>query len=332
MWSIKKSKPITQEEGLKKAFITKLIGGLYTFKDVETKQNLEGYARGKLRMMRLEKDSSFLKQNTKKTKKDIQTTALSPKVGDYIDYDTIDGKHVIINIYPRKNEMQRPDVANIDQVLLVFSCVKPAFSFTLLDKFLSIIEQNGLKPILVVSKIDLITKDELESLQTRLKYYQQYYASYYVNSKERIGIDVLTHIFKDKLTVLAGQTGVGKSTLMNALLPELKLKTQEISKALGRGKHTTRHSQVYEFNEGYLADTPGFSKIDFDYFDETMLRIYFVDFLEHSAACKFSNKCLHMKEPGCQIKKMVDEGVIPISRYESYQSFFEEIKNKKAKY
>ncbi len=315
-----------------KGYVIKLIGGLYTIVDIETKEKMDATARGKLRYVRLTADNDFLKQTGKKTKKDIKMQAISPKVGDYVLYEIVDGKAMIEEVLPRKNELSRPDVTNIDQVLLVFSCVRPDFSFQLLDKFLVILEQNNLTPVIIVSKIDLIDPQALDILKTQMTYYQTYYDVYYVNSKQRIGFDVLQSIFKDKLTVLAGQTGVGKSTLMNALLPELNLKTQEISDALGRGKHTTRHAEAYIFNEGYIADTPGFSKIELEGYDFTEIKENFIDFNAYSHLCKFKNQCHHLTEPGCHIKEMVSQNLILPTRYESYVSFVNEIKNKKVKY
>lgn len=310
----------------------KLIGGLYTIHDFETKEVLTATARGKLRAMRLTADNDFLKTVGKKTKKDIKIQAVSPKVGDYVMYEMVDDKAMIADVLPRRNELIRPDVANIDQVLLVFSCIRPDFSFQLLDKFLLILEQNKLRPVLVVSKIDLIQAVELKKLQEKLKYYETYYEVYYVNSKQRIGFDVLTTIFADKLTVLAGQTGVGKSTLMNALLPHLNLKTQEISDALGRGKHTTRHSELYEFGGGFIADTPGFSKIELEDYDFEAIKQGFIDFGLVAHECRFGTKCNHLTEPGCKVKDDVESGEILKSRYESYIAFVQEIKNKKVRY
>lgn len=315
-----------------KALITKLIGGLYSFKDLETDITYEGYARGKFRKTRVEKDSTFNKNLTKKTKKDVKDIVLSPKVGDLVEYEFTSDQYMITEVLERRNELIRPDVSNVDQVLLVFSCIRPDFSFNLLDKFLVILSYHELRPVLVVSKIDLIEEEKLVSLQKDLLAYEKYYDIYYVNSKQRIGFDVLQTIFKDKITVLAGQTGVGKSTLMNALLPHLGLKTQEISDALGRGKHTTRHSEIYEFGGGYIADTPGFSKIEFEFHDYTDLKNHFIDFTEVEHECKFGSKCLHLSEPGCKVKELVHEGSILKSRYESYLSFVEELKTKKEKY
>lgn len=317
---------------MNKALIIKLIGGLYTFKDILTNETFEGYAKGKFRKIRVEKDSSFNRNLTKSTKVDAKDMVLSPKVGDMIHYTFESNQYMIDEILDRKNELIRPDVANIDQVLLLFSSIRPDFSFTLLDKFLVILGYNRLNPILIVSKIDLIDDQTLETLKEKLEFYKKYYEIFYVNSKQRIGFDTLEKIFKDKITVLAGQTGVGKSTLLNALIPELKLKTQEISFALGRGKHTTRHSELYMFGDGYIADTPGFSKIEFEFFDYKILKSHFKEFVEIEHECRFGQNCLHISEPGCMVKDYVQKGMILKSRYESYLSFVDELKQRKEKY
>ncbi|WP_025725131.1 ribosome small subunit-dependent GTPase A [Acholeplasma granularum] len=317
---------------MNKALVIKLIGGLYTFKDLSTHETFEGYAKGKFRKIRVDKDSSFNKNVTQKTKKDTKDIVLSPKVGDIIEYSFESDQYMITEVLERKNELIRPDVANIDQVLLIFAATRPDFSFNLLDKFLVILEYHELKPIIIVTKIDLMEDDSLDQLKANLKFYEAFYTIHYVNSKARIGFDALQNVFLDKITVLAGQTGVGKSTLLNALKPDLKLKTQEISFALGRGKHTTRHLELFEFGGGYIADTPGFSKLDFEFYDYQILKDYFVDFRSFSEQCRFGQNCLHISEPDCMVKNQIKYGKILSSRYESYLNFVEQLKNKKEKY
>lgn len=318
---------------MKKGFIKKMISNQYTLIDLESKEEVIAFARGKLRFMKLDEKSSFNKQMTMKMKKDIKIVQVSPKVGDYVTYDDEEDTIVIHEILPRTNDLERPDVANVDQVLLVFSAIRPDFSFNLLDKFLIIMNQENLKPIIIVSKIDLIDENHLVALKNDLEYYVRMgYEVYYVNSKQRIGIDTLTHVFENKITVLAGQTGVGKSTLLNALMPELKLKTQEISEALGRGKHTTRHTELYHIHGGYIVDTPGFSKIEFTIYKPEELKNYYSDFTELQDQCKFTSKCLHLSEPGCQVKKELEAHRLLASRYQNYVQFIDEIKAQKEKY
>lgn len=318
---------------MKKGFIKKQISNQYTIIDDITKKELIASARGKLRYMKLESESSFNRQKTMKTKIEKTITQISPKVGDHVFYDDFEGHYYIEEVAPRKNDLERPDVANIDQVLLIFSAIKPDFSFVLLDKFLIIMHQQKLTPVIIISKIDLIDEENLNHLKKEMTYYENMgYQVYYVNSKEKIGIDVLNDIFKDKITVLAGQTGVGKSTLLNAFMPDLKLKTQEISDALGRGKHTTRHTELYLYQGGYIVDTPGFSKIEFQIFDERELKDYYEDFVNLSNHCKFGNKCEHISEPKCKVKEAYESTEMLTSRYENYVQFYNEIKNQKEKY
>lgn len=318
---------------MKKGLIKKQISNQYTIIDSGSKEELIASARGKLRYVKLESESSFNRQKTMRTKIEKTIAQISPKVGDIVYYDRLESHTYIEEVLPRKNDLERPDVANIDQVLLIFSAIKPDFSFLLLDKFLIIMHQERLKPVIVISKIDLVPTEILKSIKNDMDYYVKLgYDVYYVNSKEMIGIDVMKDIFRDKITVLAGQTGVGKSTLLNAMIPGLMLKTQEISEALGRGKHTTRHTELYEYEGGYIVDTPGFSKIEFQIFDERELKDYYKDFNELSKGCKFGNNCVHVSEPSCAVKLAYEHEDIISSRYLNYLQFYHEIKHQKEKY
>lgn len=316
-----------------KGLIKKQISNQYTIVNFETKEEIIAIPSGRLRHVFVTKDSTFNQPYGRKTKANTGRIQISPKVGDHVLVDVSGDQALIIEIAERINDLTRPDVANVDQVLLVFSAINPDFSFNLLDKFLIILEKQNLKPVLIVSKIDLIDVNELVNLKEKLNYYTNdlKIETYYVNSKQRVGFDVLEHIFKDKITVLAGQTGVGKSTLLNALIPELKLKTQEISKALGRGRHTTRHSELYLFNEGYICDTPGFSSVAIDIYEKDELKLYYPDFMTLSIECKFSS-CNHVNEPNCAVKEAVHNGEVPKERYDNYLLFFDEVLSHKNKF
>lgn len=314
---------------MRKAKIIKLIGGLYAILDLETKEVFDSRASGKLRYVRLDETSEFNVQTTHRTKLDKKTIQLSPKVGDIVLYDDSDENKPIQEVLPRRNELDRPDVANVDQILLLFSTVQPLFSFNLLDQFLVLVEKANIKPIIVISKIDLVEDTVLASLKQDLKYYEAIgYELYYINSHQKIGFDVLKDIFKDKVSVVAGQTGVGKTTLINALMPDLKLKTQETSEALGRGRHTTRHTELYFYHDGLIADTPGFSRLDFNILDASDLKHYFIEFDTYSHGCRFRT-CDHIHEPGCNVKD--NENILP-SRLENYQKFYKDIQDQKERY
>ena len=202
---------------------------------------------------------------------------LTPLVGDIVKFDK--DKKYIMEILDRKNELVRPPVSNIDQVIIVTSVKDPDFESNLLDKLLVILEYNKIKPIICFSKLDLL--DDTKEIYKYINYYRKYY-EVYLNTE----VDKIKNVFKNKLTVFTGQSGAGKSTLLNKLNPNLNLKTNEISYALGRGKHTTRHVELLELFGGMVADTPGFSAINFN-MNNIEIKDNFIDFDRYREECEF---------------------------------------------
>jgi ribosome biogenesis GTPase / thiamine phosphate phosphatase len=230
------------------------------------------------------------------------------------------------------NELVRPPISNIDQAILVFSTKNPDFSHHLLDRFLVMIESKRIEPIIVFTKKDLLTEAERVDMEKYIEDYRSLgYQTLFVSAKFKEGISELYPLISGKVSVIAGQSGVGKSTLLNALRPDLKLETKEISKHLGRGRHTTRHVELLEIEGGYVADTPGFSSLDFIDIEMEDLSFYFPEMRKRLNDCKFRG-CLHDKEPQCAIKSAVNEGEIAHYRYENYLSFLNEIRNRKPRY
>ena len=256
---------------------------------------------------------------------------IKPVVGDEVKIEILDhDEGYILQILERKNLLARPAIANIDQALILSSFMQPEYSYNLLDKFLAIIEFYNIEPIIVVSKIDLA--DSIEQVkQAYIDYEKSGYQVVYTSIYNDQSTNLLKDLLKDKVNVLVGQSGSGKSSLLNSIDKDFNIKTNEISKALGRGKHTTRHVEIYETNIGYIADSPGFSSLNLDMLDANQLAISYHDFYQASKQCKFSN-CLHFHEPSCHVKYLVQQKEIPQSRYDNYLLFLDEIKQRKVKY
>ncbi len=238
---------------------------------------------------------------------------IKPLVGDLVIFDS-DNKY-ILEILSRRNSLVRPAVSNIDQAIIVTN-VKPSFDTNLLDKLLCVIEYNNVLPIICFTKLDLLNKEELDEINLYINYYKKIGYKVLINTE----LDEIKTLFKDKITVLTGQTGAGKSTLINKLNPDFSLATGEISIALGRGRHTTRHVELHKLFGGLVADTPGFSSLDFDGMSKADIRDNFIEFNRYRELCKFSD-CMHQNEQICEIKNKVNDGEILKSRYDNYINF-----------
>ncbi|NUJ17086.1 ribosome small subunit-dependent GTPase A [Bacillus glycinifermentans] len=258
---------------------------------------------------------------------------VTPLVGDDVVYQADNDKEgYLLEIKQRVNELVRPPISNVDQAVLVFSAKEPNFSTSLLDRFLVLVEANDIKPIICITKMDLAEGDWEGEIRRYAEDYRQIgYHVYLTSTKNGDGTEKLIPHFQDSITVFAGQSGVGKSSLLNAISPGLELKTARISAHLGRGKHTTRHVELIHAGGGLIADTPGFSSLEFTGIEAEDLGYTFLEIAEKSAACKFRG-CLHVKETNCAVKKAVENGEIASYRYDHYVEFLSEIKDRKPRY
>ena len=241
---------------------------------------------------------------------------ITPLAGDYCLFD--EENKLITEILDRKNELKRPPVSNIDYAIIVMSTVEPDFSSVLLDKMIDIIEFNNIKPIICISKSDLLLTD-------KIKEYVDYYKKIGYEVLYNTEIDKLLSVIEGKTVILTGQSGAGKSSLLNRIDSSLNLKTDEISMALGRGKHTTRVIEFYEINNSLIADTPGFSSLNFDDLTKEDIRDNFVEFNQYRNDCKYSD-CMHIKEDECEVKRRLGKDILE-DRYNNYVDFIKEKEN-----
>ncbi|MDD3338014.1 MAG: ribosome small subunit-dependent GTPase A [Lachnospiraceae bacterium] len=252
-----------------------------------------------------------------------------PLVGDNVEITVLDETARtgnLIQILPRANELIRPAVANVDQAMIIFSMVHPKPNCGLLDRFLIMMERQHVPTIICFNKEDLDEANELEML------YSTYTACGYqvlkTSAEKGEGIDRLREILADKTTVVAGPSGVGKSSLTNLLQAGVHMETGEISKKLGRGKHTTRHSQIIPIDgKTFIVDTPGFSSLDVEQMEKEELKFYFTEFEPYEGTCRFQG-CVHVNEPDCAVKQALEEGKISALRYADYKEMFEELKDR----
>lgn len=286
----------------------KIIKGIGGFYYIKTEDGLiECKARGKFRH------------------KDIK-----PMVGDNVTIKIENGKGVIEEIHDRTSELIRPTVANVSLAFIVFAVKNPDINFELLNKFLVLCEYNNIEVIVCLNKIDLVSEEERDEIKKRIN--DIGYEVLFINAKQGIGIERLKEKISGNVTVFCGPSGAGKSTLINKLSDKEHMQTGNVSKKLGRGKHTTRHSELIEVDDGYIVDTPGFSTLEIkDLMDKNSLKYCFPEFTEYNDTCKYRG-CLHYKEPKCALKDAVGEDKVNKYRYNFYikslEDIMEEEKNK----
>ena len=251
-----------------------------------------------------------------RTRGKLRQEHVYPVVGDNVIVDI--NKKTIDKVLPRKNYLERPLIANIDKLLIVMSTSIPVFSSYLIDKFILIAKYNNIEPIVIITKTDQISTNEKNIINKYVNYYKSIGIKVFFNTE----LNNIKKEFENSVVSLCGQTGVGKSTLLNRINPKLKLKTGEVSEVLGRGKHTTRLVEFMSLNNGLIADTPGFSSLELN-IPKKEIRFYYDDF---DVTCKYNRSCLHIKEDGCEVIKLVNDKKIPRWRYDNYVKFVEESK------
>lgn len=281
--------------------VIKGIGGFYYVTD--GKEVIQGNARG----------------NLKRRKKDIIL------VGDDVEYEIRreDGECIITKVLPRKNYLRRPPVSNLDTLVIVSSAETPLMIPLAVDKLTVYCEYTGIRPVLVFTKVDLVPESRVQEL---LDTYRDIFPVYPVSNTTGEGVEALRKAIKGDSVALAGPSGVGKSTLLNGLVAEAEAETGSLSDKTGRGKHTTRHVEIFPLDENtFIYDTPGFTSLDLPTeMHPTELRNYFPEFEEAAQNCRYGN-CVHINEPACGVKESLSQHRIPRTRYESYLKMYEEV-------
>lgn len=255
---------------------------------------------------------------------------IKPIVGDNVEIEINDKDNLkgnIINILPRKNELYRPLITNIDQIVITFAVAKPEPNFYLLDRFLVGLEKELIDIYICFNKIDLLEQNKITPIVNIYK--KAGYNVLLTSVKQMAGIDWLKEILYNKTTVFSGPSGVGKSSLFNIIQSNVLMETGNISEKIDRGKHTTRHAELVAIDKnGYIIDTPGFSNFQFNDISENELSKYFIEFSQFESNCKFYG-CAHINEPECAIKEALNNKLISNTRYESYKMMYEELKDKR---
>lgn len=252
---------------------------------------------------------------------------ITPLVGDKVSISINDNaENTIDEIFERKNSLIRPPLANIDTLFIVSSIIAPQINTVVLDRLIAIAEYKEIEPVIVFTKVDLD-----ESYKKYVDIYNKAgFKTIVCDNKTGSGSDEVKSLLKDKISAFAGNTGVGKSSLLNNIDFSLSLATGETSKKLGRGKHTTRHCELFKCAGGYIADTPGFSSLDIERCEKIMkneLPHCFREFDDYIYNCKFLNNCSHINDKGCAVRNAVENGIISQSRYNSYVQMYNEVKD-----
>lgn len=251
---------------------------------------------------------------------------LSPLVGDKVTISINENaENTIDEVMPRKNALTRPPVVNIDNLIIVVSTVEPKPSTLVIDKLIAVAEHKNIEPIIVITKSDLASAQEIFDIYTLAGF-----KTIIVSNETKDGVDEVKAVLNDKISALTGNSGVGKTSLLNNLDETLALKTAQISKKLGRGRHTTRQAELYRVCDGFVVDTPGFSSFEIDKSDIILkdeLAYCFRDFSDYIEKCKFYPSCTHTADKGCAVVEAVNEGKISKSRHNSYVQLYNEVKD-----
>ena len=270
-----------------------------------------------------------------KAKGAFRKQKIKPLVGDNVEIDVISQEeHTgnVIDILPRKNELIRPAVANVDQAVVIFAAAKPNPNFNLLDRFLIMMEYQHIPAVICFNKTDLI--DEMEMVNLIRAYKTSGYRVLFTSAKEQDGVEKIRQILKGKTSTVAGPSGVGKSSLINLLAPQAEMETGAISEKIERGRHTTRHAQVIPVpmedgsEDTYIIDTPGFSSLSVEFYEKETLGTLFPEFQQYEPYCRFRG-CSHISEPDCGVKEALAEGKISKIRYDDYVEIYQEVQNRR---
>lgn len=268
-----------------------------------------------------------------KAKGVFRNQGIKPSVGDDVEIDVIDDAALqgsIVNILPRKNKLVRPAVSNVDQAVIIFALSNPEPNYNLLDRFLIMMEQQGVETIICLNKADIADANEAARIREIYEAcgYKVFVTTTYA-ADDTSGIDGLRESIKGRTTVFAGPSGVGKSSLLNVMQPDAQAKTGAVSDKIKRGKHTTRHSELmYVCEDTFIMDTPGFSSLYVENVEPDALKEYYNEFASYSEQCRFHG-CLHINEPDCGVKQALADKLISPRRYDNYRQIYEELKSKR---